>query len=156
MSSLVNVGGPIMTVVGGPVWKQPIYYPFQYTSRYGRGVALVTKVVCDGYRTRRHDFVPYIDAMAVWNEAEGEVVLFAVNRSETEEATLDVDLECFGASAVIEHVVLTHENPDAVNSPEHPDCVVPHADGITKVDAEGVHAQLVPYSWNMIRLHVEM
>ena len=155
MAQLVNVCAPIMTVVGGPVWKQTTYYPFQYTSQYGRGVALTTNVECEGYRTNLHSFVPYIDAMAVWNTEKKEAVLFAVNRSEGEKATLDINLESFGEAKIIEHVVLVHEDCDAINTAENPDNVVPHADGKTPVDADGVHVQLAPYSWNMIRLSVE-
>lgn len=152
MAQLVNVCAPIMTVVGGPVWKQTTYYPFQYTSRYGRGVALNTQVACDGYSTAAHPFVPYIDAMAVWNEEKQEIVLFAVNRCEGEEAVLDVAAERFGAVELAEHVVLTHADRDAVNSPDRPDNVVPRADGVTVVDASGIHARLPAFSWNMIRL----
>ena len=40
--------------------------------------------------------------------------------------------------------VLMHEDCDAINTAENPDNVVPHADGKTTVDAEGIHAQLPP------------
>src|SRR5699024_11430402 len=39
MAQLVNVIAPIMTETGGGVWKQTIFYPYYYTSVYGRGVA---------------------------------------------------------------------------------------------------------------------
>ena len=155
MAQLVNVCAPIMTVVGGPVWKQTTYYPFQYTSQYGRGVALTTKVECEGYSTNLHSFVPYVDAISVWNDEAKEVVIFAVNRSDTEEVQLDVSLEQFGDVNLIEHVVLEHDDRDAVNSAENPENVVPHNQGTTIVDATGVHVQLPSYSWNMIRLSVE-
>lgn len=67
-----------------------------------------------------------------------------MNRSEGEKATLDINLESFGEAKIIEHVVLVHEDCDAINTAENPDNVVPHADGKTPVDADGVHVQLAP------------
>lgn len=75
MAQLVNVCAPIMTVPGGAAWKQTIYYPFQLTSKYGRGVALQTKVDCAGYSTAACHFVPFVDTVAVWNEEEKEVII---------------------------------------------------------------------------------
>src|SRR5690606_898700 len=40
MAQLVNVIAPIMTETGGGIWKQTIFYPYYYTSVYGRGTAL--------------------------------------------------------------------------------------------------------------------
>ncbi len=40
MAQLVNVIAPILTKAGGPAWRQSIYYPLQYASKYGRGTAL--------------------------------------------------------------------------------------------------------------------
>lgn len=155
MAQLVNVCAPIMTVPGGAAWKQTIYYPFQLTSKYGRGVALQTKVDCAGYSTAACHFVPFVDTVAVWNEEEKEVIIFAVNRSKSEEILLDVTLERFDDIKLIEHVVLAHMDPDAINSPEQPDNVVPHADGMTTVDENEIHVHLRQYSWNMIRLSGE-
>lgn len=152
MAQLVNVCAPIMTVVGGPVWKQTTYYPFQYTSQYGRGTALETRVKCDGYKTRRFDNVSYVDAMAVHNQEANELVIFAVNRSETEAADLEAKLDAFGCAKVLEHVVLSHEDKDAVNSPENPMNVAPKANGESAVENGALHAKLAPYSWNMIRI----
>lgn len=89
------------------------------------------------------------------NEEEKEVIIFAVNRSKSEEILLDVTLERFDDIKLIEHVVLAHMDPDAINSPEQPDNVVPHADGMTTVDENEIHVHLRQYSWNMIRLSGE-
>ena len=40
IAQLVNVIAPIMTEPNGAAWRQTIYYPYYFASRYGRGVAL--------------------------------------------------------------------------------------------------------------------
>ena len=107
---------------------------------------------CDGYKTKRFDSVSYVDAMAVHNQDEKELVIFAVNRSETEAADLEAKLDAFGCAKVAEHVVLSHEDKDAVNSPENPMNVAPKANGESAVENGVLNAKLAPYSWNMIRI----
>ncbi|MBQ6803141.1 MAG: alpha-N-arabinofuranosidase [Clostridia bacterium] len=152
MAQLINVCAPIMTVIGGPAWVQSTYYPFCYTSQYGRGVALNTQVICDGYKTRRYENVPWVDSVAVWNQEENEIVVFAVNRSQDESAQVEINMESFGKASLIEHVVLEHEDKDATNTAQNPDNVKPHAGGNTVVGERGAVVTLNPYSWNMIRL----
>ena len=40
LAQLINTIAPIMTTGSGPVWRQTTFYPFLYTSRYGKGKAL--------------------------------------------------------------------------------------------------------------------
>jgi hypothetical protein len=70
-AQLINVAGMIMTQNDGPAWAQTIYYPFLYTSRYGRGTALRGRLTCETYRAERIGDVPYVDSVAVLGEAGG-------------------------------------------------------------------------------------
>ncbi|MDG4825658.1 alpha-N-arabinofuranosidase [Asanoa sp. WMMD1127] len=149
-AQLVNVIGLIMTEPGGPAWRQSSYHPFALTSRHGRGTVLRTEPTGPTYETAVHGEVPVLDAVAVHGD-EG-VVLFAVNRDQERELTLDVDARSLPELAVAEHVTLADDDPDAVNTAAAPDRVAPRRLDPPKVDGGRVQAVLPPLSWNMIRL----
>jgi alpha-N-arabinofuranosidase len=91
LAQLVNVIAPIRSEPGGPAWRQTIYHPFALTSRYGRGTALRVIVESPRYETSWFGDVPVLDAVAVHHEDTGEVTLFAVNRGQSEELSVEID-----------------------------------------------------------------
>ncbi|HEV7710880.1 MAG TPA: alpha-N-arabinofuranosidase [Asanoa sp.] len=149
-AQLVNVIGLIMTEPGGPAWRQSSYHPFALMSRHGRGTVLRLEPTSPVYETAAHGPVPVLDAVAV--QGDDSVVLFAVNRDQHQELTLDVDVRALPSLAVAEHVALFDDDPDAVNDATNPDRVVPRRLDPPKVDGGRVQAVLPPLSWNMIRL----
>ncbi len=152
IAQLVNVIAPIMTVEGGPAWKQTIYYPYYYASIYGRGTALRLNVNCPGYDCEYGDNVPYVDAAAVHNDEDGTLTLFIVNRHPSETIGLDISLQGFEAARILEHKVMTHPDLEAVNSPEKPDEVAPRDGQGASVDGGTISLQLPAYSYQMVRL----
>jgi alpha-N-arabinofuranosidase len=152
IAQLVNVIAPIMTVKGGPAWKQTTYYPFYYASRFGRGTALRLSVTSPGYDCEHGDNVPYIDISGVRNEAEGTLTFFAVNRHPSESIAVDVSLLGFENARVIDHKVIAHPDLEAVNSPQKPNEVAPRDGSGAKVDGNTLTVALAPYSYQMIRL----
>jgi alpha-N-arabinofuranosidase len=58
-----------------------------------------------------------------------------------------------GEYCVTEHLVLTDKDPDAVNTQEQPDRVVPRRQEGAEVTGCQLHASLAPPSWNVLRLH---
>jgi len=155
LAQLVNVIAPIMTQNGGPAWAQTIYYPYLQTSVYGRGQALVPLVRSDKYDTKEITDVPFLESVAVYNEAGDEVTIFAVNRHLEESLAFEADLRSFGACTLIEHLVLENDNLKAVNTAAAPDNVRPHANGNASVDGSRVNALLGKASWNVIRLRTK-
>lgn len=155
MAQLVNVIAPIMTANGGPAWKQTIYYPYMHASVYGRGTSLIPLIQSSKHDTKDFTDVPDLEAVAVHNEEQGEVTIFAVNRSLDNKLSLQVDLRSFGDCTVIEHIVLENDDLKATNTQEHPDRVTPHNRGNAVVqDRSRVEAELSKASWNVIRLKV--
>ncbi len=151
LAQLVNVIAPIMTSDTG-AWRQTIYYPFWLTGKYGRGVVLQTLVDAPTYENKKYGTVPCVDAVAVYNEDGEEVVIFAVNKSLTEDIALTVPLRQFAPFQVAEHIRMHNQDLYAVNTEEAPDTVVPAPCNGSSV-ADGVlTAQLSAKSWNMIRL----
>ena len=141
LAQLVNVIAPIMTNNEG-CWLQTIFYPFMYSSLYGRGKAVNTEVSCGTYNGGGLENVPYVTSAAV-ESAEGEITVFAVNRSLEEAAELDI--EGLDGYKLISHTVLNNDDMKAINTFESPDNVVP-----VKLDT-GDTVALPAHSWNMLR-----
>lgn len=140
LAQLVNVIAPIMTANGGDCFAQTIFYPFFYTSNYGRGTVLTTVVNCDTYSTSKHKDIPYVESIVVDNTERNEIVVFAVNRSLEEEAELSFNFNGYNCS-FIEHVVLTGELL-ATNTLDNPDNIKPYT-------TTGMN--MPKQSWNMYR-----
>lgn len=151
MAQLVNVIAPIMTENGGAAWKQTIFYPYYYTSVYGRGVALNPVVNSPKYDSKDFTDVPYLDPSVVYNEEKEELVIFATNRHLEETLQVDIDVRSFEGYEVAEHVVLENDDAKAVNIAGQEN-VTPHANGKSFVD-DGILTGVFPaFSWNMVRL----
>ncbi len=151
-SLLANVSGFIMTEEnGGIAWRQAAYYPMQHTAVFGKGEVLPIEVDSPTYTTERFEQVPYIDCVLVNNEETNTCTIFAVNKSEQEDFKLTSNLNRFKDYEIIEHVVLEHEDKDAVNVAEYPDNVSPHSNGDAKLNENVLQATLPKMSWNVIR-----
>lgn len=149
-AQLVNVIAPIMTEKGGKAWRQSIFYPYYYTSVYGRGTALQLLAESPTYSCKAYDEVPYLDAAAVHNEEENAVTLFAVNRGEEALETC-FELQGFGQLKPLLHKVITGEDMKAVNDKDH--------ERVRPAEGRGLHLdnhlltlELPARSWQVIRL----
>ncbi|WP_413381383.1 alpha-N-arabinofuranosidase [Alkalihalobacillus sp. 1P02AB] len=155
MAQLVNVIAPIMTTDGGGAWRQTIYYPLAHVSKYGRGFALQPIVSSPKYDSKEFTDVPYLDSVAVFNEEEQEVTIFAINRHLEQAIELHADVRSFEGYEIIEHIVLENKDLKATNSLEHQN-VFPHNQGISSLNQNGVvEAKLTKASWNVIRLKIQ-
>ncbi|MER7623140.1 alpha-N-arabinofuranosidase [Streptomyces sp. NPDC126503] len=151
LAQLVNVIAPIMTEPGGPAWRQTTFFPFAQASRYGRGTVLDVRVTSPTHRTEKYGEVPLLHATAVRGE-DGTLTVFAVNRDRHAPLPLDVALRGLDLDRVVEHSALADADPEARNTLEAPNRVVPHRVTGTVLDEGVLHALLEPMSWNVIRL----
>ncbi len=136
LAQLVNVIPPIRTLDGGPAWRQTTFFPFAHAARHGHGTVLRVEPACEE-----------LEATAV--AGEDAITVFAVNRGEGE---LPLDAVVRGVRGVLEHIVLADEDPNANNSAEQPDRVVPRAHPGTELEGGRLRATLPPRSWNVIRM----
>ena len=153
LAQLVNVIAPIMTENnenGGRCWAQTIFYPFMHASQYGRGTVLDARIESPTYDTHRIKDVPYLETCCVKND--GEITVFAVNRSLDEDLTIECDLSAFSADSVIEQLYMTNDDMKAINTADNPDNVVPEAGGDAKIENGTLTATLGKHSWNVIRI----
>ncbi|MEY8517049.1 alpha-N-arabinofuranosidase [Lachnospiraceae bacterium 29-84] len=150
LAQLVNVIAPIMTETDGGVWKQSIFYPFLHASLYGRGVALKPLVSTTKHDTIAHCDVTDIESIAVYNEAQAELTIFAVNRNLTEDIVFEADLRSFAGVQVLEYLVLEHDDLKAVNSPAG-EQVQPKAKTAYQLEDGKLETVMKKCSWNVIR-----
>jgi alpha-N-arabinofuranosidase len=152
IAQLVNVIAPIMTDPKGAAWRQTIYYPYYFASRFGRGTALNLQVNSPGYDADVADNVPYLDISGVHDEESGGLTFFAVNRHASETLEVEVSLEGFKAGQVVDHQVMTHANLEAVNTADNMTNVAPAKGSGASVKDGTLSLKLAPYSYQMIRV----
>ena len=152
VSELANCISHIRTRNEGGAWVLPAYYSWLHYSQFGRGTAMQTMVKSDSYDCAEAKDVPYLDAQAIMQD-NGDVVLFAINRSLDEQLDLNMSLRGFeGSFEVTRHIVLTADDPKATNTEVDPLNVVPTENGNAKCSGSTVTAQLDKMSWNVIYL----
>ena len=151
LAQLVNVIAPIMTSDTG-AWRQTIFYPFFYTSRYGRGTVMNTIVEAPVYESRTYGDASYLDSVLIWNQENDELTLFAVNKSLEEDLEISCDLRQFTEYRIVDHKILTHENLKAVNTEDHPLEVTPVSGQNAALDSGNLTALFPKHSWQMIRM----
>ena len=83
---------------------------------------------------------------------DGDVTVFAVNRSLDEPMPLDVIATGFGALRLHQALTLHHADLKAANTRQDPDRVKPAPLPDVRIDGECIHATLAPASWTMLRL----
>jgi alpha-N-arabinofuranosidase len=152
LAQLVNVIAPIMTVNGGACWRQSIYYPLAHASHFGRGVALNLDIHSPAYEDREYGQVPYLEAVAVWNQEAASFTILAVNRHTDAVLPIEGEARAFLDYHVVEHITLTHSDLQARNTAECPDAIVPQRNGDARLEHGILHATLPQASWNVIRL----
>lgn len=152
LAQLVNVIAPIMTDAGGGgAWKQTIFYPFMYTSKYGRGVALLPVINVPKHDTATHENVTDVESVAVYNEENEEVTIFAVNRNLADDIELETDVRNFEEYHVVEHIVLKGDDFKMVNG-YGAERVKPIETNHSTLDEGILKSLLHKASWNMIRM----
>jgi len=145
LAQLVNVIAPIMTENGGDSWKQTIFYPYMYASKYGRGEALMAELQVESYRSSEGWDVPYLHSSVVYNKEKDEVVVFAVNRSLDENMELSLSLEGFEGFTLQEHIELYAEDLNTENTA----CSEAVKPNNRKIE-NNTRTILQKHSWNML------
>lgn len=149
LAQLVNVIAPIMTSDSG-AWRQTIYYPYMHASVFGRGTVLNTVVKTPVYESIYGD-APYLDAVAVSDDEQETLTVFAVNKDSEEAMDVSCDLRQYAGYQVEEHIEMTGDLK-AVNTQKQPDTIVPALCRNSIIKDGRLTAVLSPKSWNVIRL----
>lgn len=152
LAQLVNVIAPIMTENGGPAWKQTIFYPVYFASKYGRGTAMDLSIISPTYKNEKYGEVPFIDSTAVYNDENDELTLFIVNRNSKDDLSVEINIGGFEGYKLEEHIVMVHSDIKAVNTKEYPNEVVPSKGTGLKLENGQILGSIKKLSWNCIRI----
>lgn len=151
LAQLVNAIAPIMTEAGGRSWRQTIFYPYLHASLFGRGTAMNVVVNAPKYDTKEFSDVPYLDSIAVLNDDETELTIFAVNKRD-EDMVVDCSLRDFPGCSVKEYILMAEDDLKAKNTADDPNRIVPKTYDEYTLDGTTLTAKLPKYSWNVIRI----
>lgn len=151
LAQLVNVIAPIFTKTGGSAVEQTIFYPFMHMANHGRGAALLPLIDCPKYDCREFTDVPYIEAIATYDEENGEAVIFCVNKSLDEDVELTASLLDLDGFEPAEFTSMDGYDKKAENTLDAAP-VKPRQNPLPAMENGTLTAVLKPLSWNMIRL----
>jgi alpha-N-arabinofuranosidase len=156
IAQLVNVIAPIMTEPGGAAWRQTTFYPFALTSAHARGSAVAVTVDSDLVATDTFGAVSAVESAAAFDDETGELSLFLVNRSLSEDAAVSVDLGALIAAdpalQLDTALTLSDVDRDARNTLAEPDRVVPHPNGTVALEDGVLRLTLPAVSWSIVTL----
>ena len=147
-------------------WKGASYYIMTDLVKYAKGQALQPAVSCDTYDVDGYAMdtmnqyegfseVPYVTAAAALDEEAGELTVFVINADWEEDHVFTMDLRGFNGLKLLEHKVLFSEDPEAVNTYETPDRILPRAAEGTSFENGELTAVLRKQSWNVLRFSLD-
>ncbi len=151
LAQLVNVIAPIFTKTGGGVFEQTIFFPFMHLSNYGRGVALNPLINCPKYDCKEFTDVPYIEAIATFDEENEEMAIFCVNKSLSESAVVDINLLDIEGYKPYEFISMDGYDKKTENSFDNI-AVKPHNNELPVSDGKTITIEFKPLSWNVLKL----
>ncbi len=124
VAQIVNVIAPILTRPDG-ILLQSIYYPLALYSAHARGLSLDPVVECPTYEAGELGSVPVLDASASYDAGSGEAAVFLVNRSQEQDAIVNVALTGRELKGVTSVLLLSGDDPKVENSWDNPGVIAP-------------------------------
>ncbi len=151
LAQLVNVIAPIFTENGGGAFRQTIFYPFEQMSNHAKGYAINPIIESPKYDCKEFTDVPYLESVVSYDEANGEMSVFCVNRSMDEEMELDISLLDFDGYAP---VAFDSMDGYGVYDENTFNCekVCMHSNPLPDFNGKSATVKLKPLSFNVIRL----
>ena len=152
LAQLVNVIAPIMTEPGGDAWRQTTFFPFALVSSLARGCTLELKLDCPTYNTALFGDVPVVDVVATHDADAGSTAVFLVNRSQTDEVTMEVDASHLGDVAIGSVQTLHDEDIHAANTRHDQERIGVKPNSTAHLDGGVLRLTLPPVSWTAVTL----
>jgi len=152
LAQLVNTIAPIMTENNGRVWLQTIYYPFLYTSLFGRGTAMAAQVDSPSYDCASGSDIPYLDCAAVLSDDHGALTLFLVNKHLTEPLETKVTLSGLTPIRIEQCISLSGFDLDAANTADTSPVLPSAGQTDCRLTADGIEVSLPAASWQMVQI----
>ncbi len=143
------------------VWKGASHYPYVQMIRRAKGTSLRCEITCDTYDVPGYAIddmnqyggftgVETVQAAAALNEEAGELTVFVINADAEEEQELKLDARGFEGWKFTEHIEMFSEDPEAANSWDRPDRILPRSNTETRTEKGILTARLKKESWNVL------
>jgi len=126
LAQLVNVIAPIMTDANS-ILRQTIYYPYSWALQFAKGSVLNLLVESSTYEVSELDQVAHLDVAGSYDQGDGKVSLFILNRDLTKPHEVEVVWEDVAPARLISASLLTGEDLKASNTFAAPKRVVPQS-----------------------------
>ncbi|WP_271868398.1 alpha-N-arabinofuranosidase [Lactobacillus amylovorus] len=152
LAQLVNVIAPIMTNEEGEAWAQSIFYPFMQVSNYGRGTVLTPIQRSETYSSKDFIDVPYLDSIAVINDDENVMTVFALNRSLDEPIDFHINAGDYEFAELKDATQFAGYGMKETNEDGKMKII---ANNNVSVSDNGADVKLMPASWNTIRINLK-
>lgn len=144
------------------VWKGASHYPYTQLIRWAKGESLRCEISCETYDVPGYAIddmnqyggftgVQTIQAAAALDEEAGELAVFVINADAEEEQELKLDARGFESWQFTEHIEMFTDDPEAQNTWDRPDRILPVRNTETKAEKGVVTARLKKESWNVLR-----
>jgi alpha-N-arabinofuranosidase len=104
------------------------------------------------YDTAVYGRVPLVDAVAAMDDDTGEVAVFVVNRSLDTPTTVSIDIGSLGPARLGESITLADNDPNATNTLERPDRLVPAPNRSARIENGVLTVELPAVSWTALEL----
>ena len=144
------------------VWRTASYYGYSQMIKYARGTSMRTAVdsetfdmpgyaIDDTSQYTGKEGVNYIDSASAWDKENKTLTVFAINRNEDSDYSLNVDVSGFKDYKNVKHYEITSDknDPEKKSSVDAQDVYAPveNTSGSMK---DGVYSVTVkPLSWNV-------
>ena len=143
------------------VWKGAAHYPYVQMIRRAKGTSLRCEISCDTYDVPGYAIddmnqyggftgVETVQAAAALDEEAGELTVFVINADAEEEQELKLDARGFEGWKFTEHIEMYSEDPEAANSWDRPDRILPRSNTETRAEKGILTARLKKESWNVL------
>lgn len=149
IAQIVNVIAPILTTRDSML-KQSIYYPLMLFSRLAGGNALDVLVKAPMYETKQFGAMPLLDVSASHNTETGKHAVFIVNRSQTDNITVDLNWQDMKPKTIDCVHQVAGTDPKAANSYENPNQIIAVTVQAPQVDGGCATITLPPLSFTAI------
>ncbi len=152
---LTNISACIMTEPNGDIWLQPVYYVFAQIAQYARGQVLqMADANMPYYTCDTCAKVPVLDHVECLSDDDKEVVCFMVNRSETEPASLQWQLERMNPIAIEAFTLLTASDKNITNRQNH-QAIMPRQGMGARFEQGTCTAEIPPLAFAVLRVSLQ-
>src|SRR5688500_15487121 len=123
IAQIVNVIAPILTTRDAML-KQSMFYPLMLFSRLASGNALDVLVKAPMHETKQFGNMPLLDVSVSHTEETGEQAVFIVNRSQTDNITVDLNWQDMKPQSIKSVQQVAGTDPKAANTYENPTQII--------------------------------